>query len=306
MKQTTSHSSYVALDLLRSLAALTVFLTHVRGASFVEFGALPIEDRGLVTKVLFGVTRLGHEAVMVFFVLSGFLVGGQIVRHVREGRFDVRAYALDRATRIFLPLLPAVLLTVGINWFVFGAQPDGAQAFLNIVGLNGVLASTLQNNAPLWSLAFEIWFYVLGGAVGYLLTKNQRSLAVLLALTLSVLVFCSLSATYLLFWGVGALSVLLLDHERRRSFALVGLMLAVFGCVCYELAAESKSFTNVILLSKPVSEGLICTGLSLIIPFCCDDRTNSGLCFLKKPVFIFKLYFLQSIFITLSNQCGLR
>jgi hypothetical protein len=39
---------------------------HVRGASFVEFGALPPEQRSVLVAFLFGLPRLGQEAVMVF------------------------------------------------------------------------------------------------------------------------------------------------------------------------------------------------------------------------------------------------
>src|SRR5215813_13613142 len=67
----------VALDLLRGWAALIVLLVHVRGASFVEFGSLPPDQKTILVVVLFGLTRIGHEAVLIFFVLSGFLVGGK-------------------------------------------------------------------------------------------------------------------------------------------------------------------------------------------------------------------------------------
>lgn len=102
-RPTTAHS-LVGLDLLRAAAAITVFLVHVRGASFVDFGALPASQRTFFTAVAFGVTRLGHEAVMIFFVLSGYLVGGQVIRRVIAGRFSIADYAIDRSTRIFTVL----------------------------------------------------------------------------------------------------------------------------------------------------------------------------------------------------------
>ena len=118
-----SGSSIVALDLVRGLAALTVLLGHARVGVWVEFSALPTEQQTLLSSAFFVVARLGHEAVMIFFVLSGFLVGGKIIERVKAGSFYLADYALDRSTRILLPLIPACILTFSINAFVFQQSP---------------------------------------------------------------------------------------------------------------------------------------------------------------------------------------
>jgi peptidoglycan/LPS O-acetylase OafA/YrhL len=285
MKQAQIQSPFVALDLLRAWAAITVFLGHVRGSSFVEFGALPVSDQrfSYFAKVFFGLTRLGHEAVMVFFVLSGFLVGGQIIRHLQEDRFRLGTYVIDRSTRIFLPLIPAVILTVVINWFVLGLRPNWFQAASSAMALNGIFADTLPGNAPLWTQSYEIWFYILGGAIAVLVCQKRLQPVAFLVVLCALFAFSILSAHYLMFWGVGAFSLLLVDHKRRHSFALVGIGFAVAGCVCYELASQSKSFASIVLLPVQVSEALICGGISLAIPYCCDSMTNRALRLFRKP-----------------------
>jgi hypothetical protein len=49
---------------------------------------------------------------------------------------------------------------------VFGSPWKLGDLAINIVGLNGVIANRLRINAPLWTLAYEIWFYVIAGALG--------------------------------------------------------------------------------------------------------------------------------------------
>jgi peptidoglycan/LPS O-acetylase OafA/YrhL len=144
--------SHVTLDLLRGLAAFTVFLGHTRGASFIEFGSLPPTQKTATLAITFGVTRLGYEAVLIFFVLSGFLVGGQIISRARMGNFVLWEYAIDRCCRILLPLVPAVLFTGFLNIFVFGEPAVPTVLLGNTTGLNGLLVPTLNHNAPLWSL----------------------------------------------------------------------------------------------------------------------------------------------------------
>jgi peptidoglycan/LPS O-acetylase OafA/YrhL len=180
----------------------------------------------------FLLTRIGDEAVMVFFVLSGFLVGGQVIRHLREGRFDLMSYTADRATRIFVPLVPACILTAVLIRFLTSQSPGIAAVLLNMVGLNGVLVETLQFNAPLWSLAYEIWFCVIAGAVGYIFA-GRRTVSGFIPLLCGAAVFTVLSPQYLLFWGIGALAVFLLDARLKGLLFIVGVILAVTGVVAY-------------------------------------------------------------------------
>src|SRR3569832_160361 len=155
----------VTLDILRASAALLVVAEHARNAVFVPYGALPPAQHNAATQALYLLTRLGQEAELVFFVLSGFLVGGQVIRRAREGRFSGRDYTVDRATRIFLPLAPAVIFAAVAGYVAHGQPLDPAQIAGNAIGLNGIAVDTLALNAPLWSLAYEIWFYILAGTV---------------------------------------------------------------------------------------------------------------------------------------------
>ncbi|MBG0792068.1 acyltransferase [Methylocystis sp. H62] len=195
----------IALDILRGLAGIEVFLAHVRIGSFVEYGALPSSQHSLFVAALFGITRLGRQAVLIFFVLSGYLVFGQVIRQLSQHRFHIRSYAIDRITRIFIPLVPACVFTVILSWAVFGTPINMAQLFLNIAGLNGVLTDTLNINAPLWTLAYEIWFYIISGAFGYLILSQFKSKVAFGILACGVAVFSVLTARYLLYWRRGLL-----------------------------------------------------------------------------------------------------
>lgn len=114
-----------------------------------------------------------HEAVMIFFVLSGF-----IIYYSTENRTTSwRQYAVARLSRIYSVAFPAVifcsllafLLTLRADF-----DPDGLSnfnqpsffvavsslLFLNESWLNGVI---LPLNGPYWSLCYEVWFYVIFG-----------------------------------------------------------------------------------------------------------------------------------------------
>src|ERR1700719_4818367 len=63
------------LNMLRGLAAITVVCFHLRGTFFVD----RTPGGGAVLWLFYFLTSLGSEAVMVFFVLSGFLIGANVM-----------------------------------------------------------------------------------------------------------------------------------------------------------------------------------------------------------------------------------
>jgi peptidoglycan/LPS O-acetylase OafA/YrhL len=291
----------IALDLLRGLAAIAVLLAHARGASFVEFAGLPADQRTVLVGVLFGLTRLGREAVLVFFVLSGFLVGGQIVSRLGNGSFRLSDYAIDRCSRILLPLIPACLLTEAVNALVFHRPDSVASLFGSMCGLNGLLVHEIGNNGPLWTLTFEIWFYLAGGACAMLVAGGKKGvpLAALIVAALCVVVFSILDARLLLYWVSGALAVLCLNMGKRGYFLIFGGVLSVSAIGLHQLAWSSKSSIALTLLPVEVSEGLLAVGICLLLPALCDPQFDRKIRFLRSFAaaiggFSFSLYLIHA------------
>src|SRR5665647_3965432 len=97
------------LDLARFIAALLVALSHLRGFVFVDFYS--IDHPSLVWSAFYFATGFGHQAVMAFFVLSGFLVGGTVVSGAEAAQWSWSDYAITRMTRLWIVLHPALVLT---------------------------------------------------------------------------------------------------------------------------------------------------------------------------------------------------
>lgn len=170
------------LDLIRGLSALVVLFAHVRGFVLLDLGQLA--DPGILTKAFYFGTGIHHQAVMVFFVLSGYFVGGSVMDAFRQRRFSARHYALARLSRLWVALVPALFLTLSLDFtgtainpeaydgslrdrFMSGPEP-GSSAGLSIGGFTGnllflqtVTLPVFGSNGPLWSLANEFWYYVL-------------------------------------------------------------------------------------------------------------------------------------------------
>jgi peptidoglycan/LPS O-acetylase OafA/YrhL len=181
-------SGSVHLDALRGVAAFLVLLLHWREAFFQDYEK--VSHHSVILSLAYTVTGLSHQAVMMFFVLSGYLVGGSVLRAVQAGRWSWRDYMLARLTRLYIVLLPALVLGAVLDWAgthltgqdaVYGANGRAGTIELNVSpsltartflenaifmqslpvpGKPGRAFPTFGSNIPLWSLSFEFWYYV--------------------------------------------------------------------------------------------------------------------------------------------------
>jgi|ERR1035441_6293981 peptidoglycan/LPS O-acetylase OafA/YrhL len=179
----------VHLDFARGVAALLVCIHHLRLFYFSNY--TPTLRLTWFDKVFYCLTGLGHQAVVIFFVLSGFLIGGSVATSVGENRWSWAGYAVRRLTRLWVVLVPALFLTffwdsIG-EWVTHGkgydrafyqdlgsgptAHKPAADGMLPLLGnlgfLQGILCPVYGTNGPLWSLANEFWYYLVF-PLGYL------------------------------------------------------------------------------------------------------------------------------------------
>ena len=154
-----SPAASLSLDLLRAATASAVVLYHVSWMG-LDGGALR-----------FLAPKLGHSAVVVFFVLSGFVIAAS----TRPGSSGLD-YAIKRASRVYSVAVPALLLVIVLD-YIARAQgvvaPDAYQLRQPVpyLGLHLLfagdlwwLAITAFSMGPYWSLNYEVWYYVVFGA----------------------------------------------------------------------------------------------------------------------------------------------
>lgn len=176
------------LDVLRGLAALYVLIGHARWLlweGYTEGYKLHPEAYTSFDKILvyvFSIFSFGHEAVMLFFVLSGFVIHySSYNSFLRSGDFSIREYFYKRLKRIYPPFLFALLLTwiidatgrsfgytiySGATYFpVMNASIHSDLSWetllVNLCMIQTMYKPVWGSNGPLWSLMYECWFYVL-------------------------------------------------------------------------------------------------------------------------------------------------
>jgi peptidoglycan/LPS O-acetylase OafA/YrhL len=153
------------LDAARFLAAFTVMLCHID--EFIVPGLVPFVD------------HLGVEAVGVFFVLSGFVIG--YASEYREK--TLTAYTISRAARLYSVVIPCLTLTLILDILgrhtlpalYYGRESVLTEvlhivfsfSFLNYTWIFSHPVAT-GNDGPFWSLCFEVPYYLVFGLAFYL------------------------------------------------------------------------------------------------------------------------------------------
>ena len=152
-----SATYWPALDGLRGLAILLVFGFH-----------LPV-----------GPFRAGSYGVIVFFVLSGFLITTILLRELdNHDRIDLRRFFLRRARRLFPALLIVVAAHLLLQFTVLG-EPElwwerSWPVLLYVSNYVQTAGAQLLHMAHTWSLAIEEHFYVLWPVTLLVLPRRWR------------------------------------------------------------------------------------------------------------------------------------
>jgi peptidoglycan/LPS O-acetylase OafA/YrhL len=186
---------------------------------------------------------------------------------------------MDRISRIWVPLVPALLLSLGVALFC-GLPASLPDLVGNALGLQGIFFKNFAHNEPLWSLSYEIWFYVLIGAVGVILTQASRSRVVaLLILLIGFMVFTRLSPIFLNCWLLGAFSYFLISERKRPALLILALALAFLGAAISQLQSDSLSVSRNALMSllpaRHVATLIESAGIGLLIASICRSQPTT-------------------------------
>lgn len=228
------------LDMLRGLCALGVVVSHLRSLLVVPYAEA--HRHSVVDLILFTLGGLGHECVIAFFALSGFLVGGSTLAAMRAGRFSWADYGVARLSRLWTVLLPALALTALLDFAGSALGPAGAYqgalaatipsgptptepanhslaTFLgNLMFLQTIDTPVFGSNRPLWSLANEAWYYLAFPLLAFAFFHRAPLVRALCAAA-GLLALGSMPVEMTLLglpWIAGALAA---DHPARPSLA---------------------------------------------------------------------------------------
>lgn len=205
----------VYLDFVRLSASFMVFFSH-----------LVIVGNPLLWR--FSVFS-GHFAVLVFFVLSGYVIAYVVF----DRKESAQKYTINRIVRIYSVVLPALVVTAFCFWMVMRFNPtliswalsenSGSlyEYFSVLVMLHQSWQQvSLPTNAPLWSIAFEVFYYLLFGIIVFVNGNHKK-------IVLTIVVAAIMGPNILLYFPLWALGVATFIINKRLALSFIqGALLA--------------------------------------------------------------------------------
>jgi len=196
IKLNEAQSTY--LDFLRGMAALLVLFGHA--------------SHTFLNGSLLQRSNIEVGAVMVFFLLSGFLISYTAFRRYNDAGYGFREFAIDRFARIYTAFIPALVFVALLDAYtatlaqpLAQAQPEGHAAtwlathtthatvqnwfgnllmlqdfpLFQVLRLGGVPESawfidTYGSAAPFWTISVEWWIYMVFGALVVVRLKGGK------------------------------------------------------------------------------------------------------------------------------------
>ena len=245
------------LEALRGFAALYVVFHHtITGNYFLGDFNLSL------------IFRFGQEAVILFFILSGFV----IELSFRKGKDKTfKLYFVKRFLRIFIPLIMVFLINYILICVKDGITPVNVYNLAgnllmlqDVAGLKlNVVTRPFLGNMPLWSLSYEWWFYM----VFFLFVTTIKKNISLWVYIISIL--CALSymfypfflnriLMYLSIWWLGADLAKVYITGKPISFGSMKTGLtAIFICtIILSFNASINQYNWSARLNTPVSLGI--------------------------------------------------
>jgi peptidoglycan/LPS O-acetylase OafA/YrhL len=191
------------LDLIRFISSLVVFLFH------------------------FYVPLPGYQAVMIFFVLSGYFISSSVLKLISENKWRWGDYLLKRLIRLWIVLIPSLILTLfwaKIQFSLFGETKLSNylewKIFIgNLFFLQGITTTEYGLNGPLWSLSYEFWYYIMFPCLVLFIYTPKRGMKVCYAaIIILISIFVGLKITeYFFVWLLGAIIPIVRPIKIKRK-----------------------------------------------------------------------------------------
>jgi len=267
------------LEAIRGCAALYVVVHHFIGYSVLK-SQLP-----LLVRLPF---RFGQEAVILFFLLSGFVI---YLSAIRNNDKNFKKYFLKRFVRIYPVLLFTFLLSIIVA--LINHAPLDVNDFKTLAGnflmlqdeanKPGYFVLPFLENRPLWSLGYEWWFYMMFYPLFFYVIRQPF----IKINSIYIILLISASAWFTYLW-----------YPNHISLVVSYFILWWCGVACADIYIKYKTFTLRNL--KPVLISLLVMNCLTFIPIIAFYKNHLRLTQIMYPVVVFR-HFAFAVIIILSG-----
>jgi peptidoglycan/LPS O-acetylase OafA/YrhL len=265
-------NGFASVDAARGLAAGMVLIHHLT-VFFPGACATLLGRDTIAAQALNFISNSNTEAVMLFFVISGFCIRSSSEKADFTRWVDVLYYGRRRFARI-VPLYWFALAFTGVAGAVLGLTADHAFSLKNLLGNVSFLQSSESArgtwfvpyglDGPLWSISYEVFYYVL---FPFALIAERRlgirsaTVSLIFAFIFSLVAFIAynlapnpimLFATYYCVWRLGVCAFDVLHNRREVHAALaltIGATIILSAIIAWHASANLANIRSGVIIA---------------------------------------------------------
>ncbi len=274
----------IYLDFARISAAFLVLIYHSNGM-------------GITGGFLWQLGGYGQTAVMIFFVLSGY-----VIAHVSSKREkELSTYTFARLSRMYSVVIPALIVTFLCNelgQIFIQKQYSGPwnsnepleyyRYFITFFMLQDYWAINLSpsNNGPFWSISFEITYYIIFASIYF--SKNKTR-----ALLFSTAIALAAGPTIVFLFPIWLLGVLIYRIHENGTLncpKYCNDLLFIGSIIALAFSPDYREFLNTTIpginresIAGDFLDGLLFS-LNLLTAPVFIERIRAALTLFSKPI----------------------
>jgi peptidoglycan/LPS O-acetylase OafA/YrhL len=269
------HSKY---NVLRGVMAIIVLIAHINQVFWIRL-------YGTDSIILKIIGTMARHAVLIFFLLSGYLITLSIINNIQiNKKFNYIDYFISRFIRIYPPFIGSLIVTVVI-WGIIhyfnlaGKYNYGLPMDLYVVRekydltVKSIVEALMlqkenitKSNGPLWSLFIEIKIYFLVAIVMIFATKKTIKIRVLTLITIVCSAFAFGQEKYFLFfsfvWMIGSLAAIFRDIFKKHLSIFYVLFLIILLLIIIV-----KNHASILILDTNLPNLFMQIGCSIIYAY---------------------------------------
>lgn len=227
----------LTIEGIRGFAAIYVMLGHFV-LLFKPYSFYP--ESSFIIKTMFG---YGHQAVILFFIVSVFSIHYSSFGKSFDTKRSICDYFYKRIRRIYPLFFFSLLISLAV-FFICGMEASLDRIILSFFFLTdnagSAIAHPIPTNFPIWSLSYEMFYYLLYPLLFKLIKKFGIERILLSSIGVSIFfglfgVFdisnhFSNVLTFYWTWVAGAyIAELIINKKRINTTYLIGILVTLLG-----------------------------------------------------------------------------
>lgn len=180
----TAKNKILSIEAIRGMAAIYVMLGHIV-LLYKPYSLIPRFE--FIIKTIFG---FGQQAVLLFFIVSGFSITYSAPDFNAPNNINISEYFYKRFRRIY-PLFFISLVISIVILIITESRFEPFRTLLSFFFLTdkaeGSISYPISTNFPIWSLSYEVVYYILFPLIYILVPRIGKKKSFILLLTLSII-----------------------------------------------------------------------------------------------------------------------